>query len=283
MAKILKPSLFLRSIIMFKRCRKALFLVVSLLVVGTFFFGKDLASYLKTSGKWAQTTIKDSVPIEFELRRAKDLLEDIIPEMHANIGLIAKEEVEVAALKNEISNAEKSVDDQWSRIVQLRENLKTEDKVFNFRGRQFSRQQVKDDLSLRFDRFKESELVLASKKKLLSSRETALQSSMELLERTRGRKRLLASKIENLETQHRLLQAHAVESGIQVDNSKLAKTENLINDVKKRLTVAERVLAHKNLFVETIPLEEVTEAELTGQIDKYFTAKASEKAIAEAN
>ena len=106
---------------------------------------------------------------------------------------------------------------------------------------------------------------------------------MALLERTKGRKRLLASKIESLETQHRLLKASAVETGIHVDNSKLAMTEKLINDVKKRLTVAERVLAHENVFAQTIPFEEVTETELTGQVDKYFSAKASQKAIADAN
>jgi len=266
-----------------KWIKRSVFLGLTLLVVGTCLFGKDVLSYARSSGKWARTAIKDSVPVEFELRRARDLLEDIIPEMHANIALIAKEEVEVAALKEEISNAEKSVNDQWIRIAQLREYLKTDDKVFNFRGKQYSRQQVKDDLSWRFDRFKESELVLASKKKLLNTRQFALQSSMNLLERTKGRKRLLASKIENLETQHRLLQAHAVESGISIDNSKLAKTESLINDVKKRLTVAERVLAHENLFVQTIPLDEVTETDLTGEIDQYFSAKAAEKAIAEAN
>ena len=268
---------------MFGKCKKGLFLIVCLMAVGAFFFGKDVFSYIKTSGKWVKTSIKDSVPVEFELRRAKDLLEEIIPEMHANIGIIASEEVEVAALKNEISENEKSITDQWGSVVQLRDYLKTDDKAFNLRGKQYSRQQVKDDLSWRFDRFKESEMVLASKKKLLETRQAALLSSMDLLERTKGRKRLLASKIENLETQHRLLQASAVESGISVDNSKLAKTEKLINDVKKRLTVAERVLAHESLFVETIPFEEVTETELTGEIDKYFSAKATEKAVAEAN
>ncbi|MBW8016890.1 MAG: hypothetical protein FVQ82_11940 [Planctomycetes bacterium] len=268
---------------MFKRCKKGLFLIACLSVAGTFFFGKDLVSYVKTSGKWARTVIKDSVPVEFELRRARDLLQEIIPEMHANIGLIAKEEVEVAALKNEVSEGEKSVNDQWSRVAQLRNYLKTSDKVFSFHGKQFSRQQVKDDLSWRFDRFKESELVLASKIKLLATRQSVLQSSMDMLEKTKGRKRLLASKIENLEIQHRLLKASAIESGIHVDNSKLAKTEKLINDVKKRLKVAERVLAHENLFVQTIPFDEVTETELTGQIDEYFSAKAAQNAVAEAN
>ena len=265
-----------------KWIKRSVLLALTLLVVGTCLFGKDALSYVVSSGNWARTAIKDSVPIEFELRRAKDLLEDIIPEMHANIGIIAREEVEVAALKNEITQGEKSVDDQWSRVAQLRDYLKTSDNVFNLRGKEFSRQQVKDDLSWRFDRFKESELVLASKKKLLSTREIALHSSMDLLEKTKGRKRLLASKIESLETQHRLLKASAVESGIHVDNSKLAMTEKLINDVKKRLTVAERVLAHENVFAQIIPFEEVTETELTGEVDKYFSAKASKRAIADA-
>ncbi len=265
-----------------KWIKRGIILTVSLLVAGTFFFGKDVLSYARSSGKWARSAIKESVPVEFELRRARDLLEDIIPEMHSNIGIIASEEVEVAALKNEITEGENSVNEQWARVVQLRDYLKSENNTFNFRNKQFTRQQVKNDLSWRFDRFKESELVLASKKKLLASRQIALQSSMDLLEKTKGRKRLLASKIENLETQHRLLQAYAVESGIHVDNSKLAKTEKLINDVKKRLTVAERVLAHENLFIQTIPFEEVTEMELTGQVDKYFSAKASKKAIADA-
>jgi len=256
-----------------KWIKRSVILVVSLLVIGTFFFGRDVLSYAKSSGKWARTAIKDSVPVEFELRRARDLLEEIIPEMHANIGLIAREEVEVAALKNEVFEGEKSVKDQQGRISQLRDYLKSDKKAFSFRGRQYSRQQVKDDLSWRFDRFKESEMVLASKKKLLATRQTALQSSMELLEKTKSRKRLLASKIESLETQHRLLKASAVESGIHVDNSKLAQTEKLINDIKKRLTVAERVLAHENQFVQSIPLDEVTETELTGQIDEYFSAK----------
>lgn len=256
-----------------KWIKRSVILAVSLLVIGTCFFGKDVLSYAKSSGKWARSTIKESVPVEFELRRARDLLEEIIPEMHVNINLIAREEVEVAALKNEVSESEKSVKDQLSRLNQLREYLKSDKKAFNFRGKQYSRQQVKDDLSWRFDRFKESELVLASKKKLLETRQIALQSSMELLEKTKSRKRLLASKIESMETQYRLLKASAVDSGIHVDNSKLAQTEKLIGEIKRRLNVAERVLAHENQFVQSLPFDEVTETELTGEIDEYFSGK----------
>jgi hypothetical protein len=41
--------------------------------------------------------VKDAVPIEFQIQRARDSLNDIIPEMQANIRLIAQQEVEIAA------------------------------------------------------------------------------------------------------------------------------------------------------------------------------------------
>ena len=67
-------------------------------LAGGLLFGRDAVSYVRSTAKSLRTAVKDSVPIEFELKRASDLLDDIIPEMHANIRLIAQEEVEVAAL-----------------------------------------------------------------------------------------------------------------------------------------------------------------------------------------
>jgi hypothetical protein len=96
---------------------------------------------------------------------------------------------------------------------------------------------------------------------------------MDLLERTKSRKRILEDKIESLASQHRLVKAAAIGSQIQVDNSKLAKTEKLINDIKKRLDIAERVLAHENQFVQAIPVDAVAEEDLLIQVDDYFKAK----------
>ena len=76
--------------------------LVLFVVVGGLLFGTELSSYVRSSAKMTQDVVKDAVPIEFELRRAQDLLENILPEIHANIQLIAKEEVEISALKREI-------------------------------------------------------------------------------------------------------------------------------------------------------------------------------------
>jgi chromosome segregation ATPase len=243
---------------------------VGLGLAGGLLFGKDVVSYVRSSAKSVRTVVKDSVPIEFELRRASDLLEDIIPEMHANIRLIAQEEVEVAALKDEIAKNQESLDEERGKIKVLRGSLETTQVQYCFAGRQYSRDDVKADLAARFERIKESELVLTSKQRLLTSRENSLHAAMQLLDKTRSQKRILENKIETLASQYRLVKAAAVGSKFQVDNSKLAQTEKLIGEIQKRLDVAERVLAHESRFVEAIPVDTVPEADLVAQVDEYF-------------
>ena len=54
--------------------------LVLFVVVGGVLFGKDLSSYVRSTAKMTQDKVKDAVPIEFELCRAQDLLEEILPE-----------------------------------------------------------------------------------------------------------------------------------------------------------------------------------------------------------
>jgi len=260
-----------------KWLKTGLIVVVSIGVVGGLLFGKDLVSYVRSSVKSAQKAVKDSVPIDFELRRAHDLLDEIIPEMHANIRLIAQEEVEIAALNTDIAQSEKILVDEQGRIKKLRQALEVQQESYSFGDRQYTRDQVKQDLARRFDRLKESELILASKERVLVAREKSLQATMQLLENTRAQKSTLEAKIQGLQSQWRLLKASSVGSRIQIDDSKLAQTQKLIDQIKKRLDVAERVLAHENRLAQSIPVDTITEEDLLTQVDEYFEAGVGEE------
>ena len=263
-----------------KWLKRSVIVVAGLSLVGGLLFGKDVVSYVRSSAKSVRIAVKDSVPIEFELRRARDLLDEIIPEMHANIRLIAREEVEVAALNVDITKSEKSMEEEQMRIAKLRDALGKPQAQYCFGSKEYPRSYVKEDLTHRFERFKESELVLAGKRRLLTTRENSLQAAMWLLERTRARKRMLKDKIESIASQHRLIKAAAIGSHIQVDNSKLAQTEKLIAQIKKRLDVAERVLAHESQFVQAIPVDAVDEEDLLTQVDEYFQARGQQTRLA---
>ena len=54
-------------------------------LLGGVIFGRDVISYATSGARSIRTSVTDAVPVEFQLRRARDLVGDIIPEMHANV------------------------------------------------------------------------------------------------------------------------------------------------------------------------------------------------------
>jgi hypothetical protein len=253
-----------------KMVKTGVVVVVGAALVGGLFLGKDAMSYMRVSARSVQSAVKDSVPIEFELRRASDMLEDIIPEMHANIRLIAQEEVEIAALKASIKKSRISMVEEEQRIHRVSSALATQRASYTFGSRNYSHANLKADLVARFARFKEAEIIYASQENLLNTREQSLSAAMQLLEKTRSEKRLLQDKISALAGQYRVVKAAAVGSKLNIDNSKLTQTAKLIAQIEKRLDVAERVLAHESRFVQTIPVDAIEESDLLQQIDDHF-------------
>jgi hypothetical protein len=253
-----------------KWIKRGVIATVGMTLVGGLLFGGDLMSYVKSSAHAVRGHVKSNVPIEFELTRARDLLDEIIPEMHANIRRIATEEVELASLKADIFASSEKLTEERARVAKLRDVVGVELASYRVGGRKYTRDQVVDDLSRRFDRVKEAEVVLAGKERLLTQREVTLAAAEQMLAKTRSQKSMLKDKIDSLASQHRLVQAAAVGSRMEMDNSKLAQTEKLIGEIKKRLDVAERVLARESEFVQTIEVSVVDEDDLFAQVDDYL-------------
>ncbi|HOW71395.1 MAG TPA: hypothetical protein PKY77_12400 [Phycisphaerae bacterium] len=245
--------------------------VAGVCLVAGVFFGGDAFSYLSSSAKSVQTAVKDSVPIEFELQRARDLLDDILPEMQANVRLVAQEEVEIAGLKSDIDQSRKAVAEEKTRIVRLRDTLGVEKASYALGGFDYSRQQVKEELARSFDRAKEVEVVLAGKERLLETRQKSLLAAIQMLDKTKAQKARLQDQIQGLEGQYRLVKASSVGTNVQFDNSKLAQTEKLIGQIRKRLDVAERVLAHQAQFVQPIAVDVIDEKDLIAQVNEFLS------------
>jgi len=245
------------------------------LVAGTLFFGSDVFSYLSKSAASVQSAVKDNVPIEFELARAENMLNDIVPEMHANIRLIATEEVEIASLKNDIVRSQKNLAEERARVKTIREKVAEARPTYTLGNITYTHEQMKDELSHRFDQLREAEVVLAGKERLLSTREKSLQAALQMLSRTRSQKSHLEDQITSLESQYRLVKAAATGTTLSIDKSRLAKTEQLIDQIKKRLDVAERVLSHEAKFTQPIAIDVVSDADLIRQVDAYLAKGAT--------
>src|SRR5579871_2089041 len=111
-------------------------------ILGGLCLGSDLGSYVRTSFHEVRASVKDNIPIEFELRRARDLLDGVEPELHQNIRLVAEQEVEIANLKNDLRDGQQNLTAEKQRIEKLRNCLAGEQTSFEFGGLDFTRPQL---------------------------------------------------------------------------------------------------------------------------------------------
>jgi hypothetical protein len=258
---------------MWKWIKRSILLAAGLAIAGFCVFGKDVYSYVTSSGRMLQQSVQDSVPFEFQIQRARHLLDELIPQMHANIKLIAQEEVEVVNLEKEIARERQSISEEKSRVQALRDALKKEKASYRFGGHDYSRVEVVEELARRFEQFQTAELLLASKEKLLSNRQLALGAARKKLDTLRTTRLELAAQVEGLESQFRLIQAESASCQVQFDDSKLSQVKKVLSDLRKRLDVAQRVLAHESRFIENIPVESLDEGKLLESVDAHFSAE----------
>src|SRR5947208_14518193 len=140
--------------------KKGFLLGVASLVLFGLVFGREGFSHVKTSLGWVRQSVRDSVPVESEISRARQMIKDLDPEIHRNMHLIAKEEVEVKHLRDQLSDAEKQLVKNRSDIERLTADLRSGDRRFVYCGRNYSAKQVENDLSRRFDQYKVKEATL---------------------------------------------------------------------------------------------------------------------------
>lgn len=270
---------------MFRLIRYGAGSVIAVGIVGTFLLGLDLDSYFHTSTKAAQEAVQNAVPVEFELRRASDMIEAILPDLQSQVRTIAQEEVEIAALDADIVDSQDRLSREKRSLNSLRKEMDSNKESYSVRGRKVSRKELAEQVNQRFRRLKQGELALASKQRLLQRREDGLNAALTMLEKMRHRKGELEQKVETLAAEYRLVQASEIETGTLVDGSQLSEADQLLQQIEKRLAVAQRVLAHEqDLFVTALVREVVNEEQLLSEVDAYFsggTVEAEEAIVAD--
>lgn len=252
---------------MFKKIAMA---ATGLCLVLGLFFGRDAASYVGTSVGWVKAAVKDSVPPEFELERARGLVRNLVPEIRKNMHVIAQEEVEVARLEREIAATEEGLVKDKADVTRLSGDLKLQQVSYNYGGRNYSQDQVKRDLKARFDRFRTKEETLASLREIHEARVKSLQAAQQKLAGMQTEKRKLEVDLENLAARLKMVEAAQTTCDYKFDDSQLSRAKELVADLRTRLEVAQKLVDADGADIGEIPLDETTPEDIVAQVDDYF-------------
>lgn len=247
---------------------------VAIVAGGFLLLGANFTSYVRTSARSVQESVKDSVPLEFELRRARDLIEAILPDLQSQVRVIAQEEVAIAALEGDVIASTDRLKAEEKTLASLRDKMRVNQVSYSIGDRELSRGQLTDQMYQRFERFKQGELAVETKSRLLEKRREGLGAALAMLDRMRHRKAELEQKVEALAAQSRLLNASKIDAGIAIDGSQLSEADQLLDQIETRLAVAQRVLSHEQ-DAFAIPLDDidVIEENVIAEYDEHFGPK----------
>jgi predicted nucleic acid-binding Zn-ribbon protein len=248
---------------------------VAVMLLGLF-FGR---THLTTAVGMAKQTIKDNVPVDFEIKRAREMIKGLQPEIERNMHLIAREETEVAKLEKQVSKSEDRLAKDRDGILRLKGDLDSGSQVFVYAGHSYSAKQVKEDLTHRFDEFKTQEATTDSLRKILTARQTSLTAAREKLEGMLSAKRQLEVDVENLEARLKMVEVAQTTSDFNFDDSQLSQTKELISEIGDRIEVAERLVNADTTYQDRIQLEEPADSpnrDITKEITNYFGERRAE-------
>ena len=240
------------------------------LMLGLFFFGRDMASYVNTSARYMRDSVQESVPTEFKIEMARNMIADLGPEIEKNMLAIAREEVEVERIEKQIADNEALLADQKNDLLRLRKDLATGKEVFTYGRRAYTVEQVKLDLSNRFDIYQTKEKTLDSLRDKYDARSNALTAAQDKLQTLIAAKDELEAEVESLEAQAEMVAAAEAANTYHFDDSKLGRVRKLVSELQTRLDVAARMANSENYYAGQIQLDDEAPEDIADRVSEYF-------------
>ena len=234
--------------------------------------GVPLASYTRCGVSWLKDSASDAVPLEWELKRARQMINDLKPEISSNAKRIAREKIEVVRLENQVAETESRLAKAQRDIERLTGDLEGGDHHFTYAGRSYTSVQVKDDLKNRFKRFKTRRATSDKLQQMLTARQATLASAQDRMEEMLSARRQLEVEVENLQARVGALRVAQTASELSLDDSHLSQTRRLLDEIATRIDVEEETMSvDEEYFGEIqINLDDDDDQDLLEDIANYF-------------
>lgn len=262
--------------------RKGLFVSAGLVLLGLFLFGRHAASYVRTSAGWVRESVKDSVPIEFEIDRARDMIKNLQPEIRKNMHVIAKEEAQVERLAQQIAQAETKLAKDRNELARLKDDVSSGKDSFHYAGRTYTVSQVKSDLTNRFERYKTADQTINSLRDIHAAREKQLEAAKAKLEAMLAARQKLEAQVENLEARMKMVEVAQAANQYSFDDSQLGAVKEMVEDLQARIQVAEKMVHVEGQFAGEIPLEDTSASDdIVERVAEYLGEGSKEVKVAE--
>lgn len=252
--------------------KKVLIVGAGVLLLAGLFCAPFTRSHIMTMWGKGSQMVSEMETIEYQLERARHLLSQIDPEIRQANHTIAKQQIEVEQLRDDVSDNTAVLNGMREDMVTMKSHYDSGESVILIGTRSYTRDRVRKDLKARFTKFQTKEATVDKMQKILEAREKGLDAAHQKLAEMRNAKSQLEIQIENLEARLEMVRLAETSSKVNFDDSTLSQTKELVQHIKTRIDVAEKVVnADTDFSSDLIPLEDAEdEVDISDEIADYF-------------
>jgi peptidoglycan hydrolase CwlO-like protein len=241
-------------------------------------FGGRPFSYARTWVASWKKSAEDRIPLDLKIKNAREEVEKLGPEIRKCMRVVAEQQVDVEQMDARIAKHQTELKNQELAILKLRNDLKTGEASYVYAGQSYMASEVRQDLAVRFDRFRDAEESLSRERKILAAKKKAMRANERRLDEMMAAKKELVVQIEQLEARWKTVQAAQEASEIEFDDSQLSRTKTLIAKINKELEVRTKLLsADGKMDTGTIPVNtkpaNIPVVDVTKSVDEYFAKR----------
>ena len=259
---------------MFKNLKKLTIGALGAALVGGVLFGNNMIPYAQTALNNVRATAQESVSVPFQIDAAKGQLAKIGPEIKNMVHQIAKEQVQINRLKNDLKLQKNRLETSYDEMMTLRSHIESGDKFYvATNGKAYNSSRVEEDLRHRFKIYQTAEKTKEKQSEVLSIRQNALKSAIVKLDQAKSQQRELEVQIEHLVARNRMNEVVETASQINIDNSQLAKTRQMLDNLDARISADEEVLNIAPKYYGQIPVNADSldqDTDVLKDMDAYF-------------
>lgn len=254
--------------------KKAAYATLGAVILVGILYGSNLIPYAQTAFNQVKSQAQDAVPIDFQIDAAKTQLLKIGPEINGMVHQIAKEKAEIKRLSSDLETQQASLSKLYDKMMTLREHVASGEEVYvATNGKAYTNERVKEDLRHRLTVYQTAELTLNKSKEVLEFRKVALEQAFAKLDEAQSQQRELEVQIENLTARQRMVEVAKTASNLNIDNSQLSKTREMIDQISARIDTEEAILSLTPEYQGgQIPVgdEVIGDTDIVQEIDAYF-------------
>lgn len=232
----------------------------------------------------ARDTRRDGVPIEFEIDRARKMLEGLQPEITSQKRNIALEELKLAKLNEQLKEDEQKLAKRWSDIKRMRDDLARGDNTYVYAGGTYTAEQVEADLTNKFERYKVAEATSQQNRKVLRIREKGLAAAKKKLTSLIGAEAKLELEVETLEARLKMLEVAKATGERNVEATQLSKIRQLLSDIEAGVKTDTKSVDMDDLVFGELQVDKPAEdASILERIAEYEKKKQKQTEADELN